>query len=150
MEREVEASEVMVITITYSRSHLGTLSDFSQALAHSLRDEPGTKPAGTGCGSIAGPHSAKVGVPWVRYMGPVGPLNWPSPRRNTETTHREYTGGRVHSVRILSGSRACTPNQANSAQKETPGLRGFSMSRDGLEPSTIGLKVATRARGHAH
>lgn len=40
IEREVEASRDAVIAVTNSRSHLGTLNDFSNMLSYRLQKEP--------------------------------------------------------------------------------------------------------------
>jgi hypothetical protein len=59
MEREVEASAEAVIAVTNSRSHLGTLNDFSQTLRYHLWGEP---------------HADLVEVALWLSRTPVGPL----------------------------------------------------------------------------
>jgi hypothetical protein len=68
MEREVEASSEAVIAVTNSRSHLGTLNDFSQTLRYRLSDEP---------------DADLVEVALWLSRTPVGPLGYDAPDRVT-------------------------------------------------------------------
>ena len=68
MEREVEASGEAVIAVTNSRSHLGTLNDFSQTLRYRLSGEPDA-------------DLVEVAL-WLAET-PVGPLGGDSPDRVT-------------------------------------------------------------------
>lgn len=68
MEREVDASGEAVVAVTNSRSHLGTLNDFSQTLRYHLSDEPHT-------------DLAEVAL-WLSRT-PVGPLGYDAPDRVT-------------------------------------------------------------------
>jgi len=68
MEREVEASAEAVIAVTNSRSHLGTLNDFSLALRYHLWDEP---------------DAELVEVALWLSRTPVGPLGYDAPDRVT-------------------------------------------------------------------
>ncbi len=68
MRREVEASSEGVIAVTNSRSHLGTLNEFSQALRYRLWEEPDAE-------------LVEIAL-WLAET-PVGPLGGESPDRLT-------------------------------------------------------------------
>ena len=68
MVREVDASAEAVITVTNSRSHLGTLNDFSQTLRYRLSGEP---------------DADLVEVALWLGVTPVGPLGHDRPNRVT-------------------------------------------------------------------
>ena len=68
MAREVEASAQAVIAVTNSRSHLGTLNDFSLALKYHLWDEP---------------DAELVEVALLLSTTPVGPLGYDAPDQVT-------------------------------------------------------------------